>query len=77
MGLLVKGVGLVTKGAVLKMSPPHCQHPPIIVLKFRILSIAYNYVDEPEHEKHWIVQIEPRQFDATAEEEIDRQNSFS
>ena len=41
-----------------------------------ILLIAYNYVDEPGHEKHWIVQIEPRQFDATAEEEIDRQNIF-
>ena len=41
-----------------------------------ILSIAYNYVDEPGHEKHWIVQIEPRQFDATAEEEIDRQNNM-
>ena len=37
---------------------------------------AYNYVDEPGHEKHWIVQIEPRQLDATAEEEIDRQNIF-
>ena len=39
-----------------------------------ILSIAYNYVDEPGHEKHWIVQTEPRQFDLTAEEEIDRQD---
>ena len=37
---------------------------------------AYNYVDEPGHEKHWIVQIEPRQLDATAEEEIDRQDIF-
>ena len=37
---------------------------------------AYNYVDEPGHEKHWIVQIEPRQLDATAKEEIDRQSIF-
>ena len=41
-----------------------------------ILSIAYNYVDEPGHEKHWIVQTEPRQFDTTVEEEIDRQDIF-
>ena len=37
------------------------------------LSIAYNHVDEPDDEKHWIVRIEPRQMDAAAQEEVDRQ----
>ena len=40
--------------------------------------LAYNYVDDPEHEKHWFIRTEPRQFDAAGEEEIDRhvQNSL-
>ena len=39
-------------------------------------ALAYNYVDDPEHEKHWFVRSEPRQFDATAEAEIDRHDGF-
>ena len=36
------------------------------------LYAAYNYVDAPGHEKHWLVRTQPRPFNQTAADEIDR-----
>ena len=33
---------------------------------------AFNYVDAPGRDKHWFIRTQPRTFNSTAEQEIDR-----
>ena len=37
-----------------------------------IISAAYNHVEAPGHEKHWLVRTQPRPFNQTAADKIDR-----